>query len=377
MMTAKERMLAAMRNEEPDRVPASPDISNMVPARLTGKPFWDIYRHRDPPLWKAYLAAARRFKMDAWLIYAKLGGGRRNPDVERRNEIVFQNDEKIVQRNYVSTPDGDLWREVVYFRDQPSWISKRYVTDLPTDYPKLLHLAPDTTNLNDRNLKIMMEETGEDGAVGGSLSLPTLMFGAREGGIAKALRDYYQHHDLVMDLTRRDHERVVEIAKQMVEAEPDFIFIGNSGLWLMQGEKITREISLPTLKEVTKIASKNDIPTLLHCCGPERRLAEICARETKLDCINPVEQEPFGDCDLLELKNEIGDRLSIMGNLPTMTLMYRGTYREVVEESRRAIEAAGEGGGFILSTGDQCPRDTPDSNLEAMVDAAKRYGRYQ
>jgi uroporphyrinogen decarboxylase len=376
-MTAKERMLAAIRHEEPDRVPASPDISNMVPARLTGKPFWEIYMHRDPPLWKAYLSAARHFGIDGWLIYAKLGGGRRNPQVKRRSEIVSQTEEKIVRRDYVSTPDGDLWREVVYFRDQPPWASKRYVTDLPTDYPKLLHLGADTSDLNDHNLKLMMTETGDDGAVGGSLSVPTLMFGMREGGIAKALRDYYQHHDLVMDLIRRGQKRTVEYAKQLVEAGPDFIFIGNSGLWLMQGEKITREVSLPALKAVTRLASSKGIPTLLHCCGPERGLAEICARETKLDCINPVEPPPFGDCDLLELKETVGDRLSIMGNLPTMTLMYRGTPEDVVNESRRAIEAAGEGGGFILSTGDQCPRDTPEANLRAMVKVSRRYGRYR
>jgi len=34
------------------------------------------------------------------------------------------------------------------------------------------------------------------------------------------------------------------------------------------------------------------------------------------------------------------------------------------------------GGGSILSTGDQCGRDTPDENIPAMVDVAGDYGRY-
>ena len=34
------------------------------------------------------------------------------------------------------------------------------------------------------------------------------------------------------------------------------------------------------------------------------------------------------------------------------------------------------GGGSILSTGDQCGRDTPDENILAMVDVAGDYGRY-
>lgn len=42
-MTSKERILVAMQNKEADMVPVSPDISNMIPCKLTGKPFWDIY----------------------------------------------------------------------------------------------------------------------------------------------------------------------------------------------------------------------------------------------------------------------------------------------------------------------------------------------
>jgi len=56
-MTRKDRMLAALNNEQPDRVPDAPDISNMIPCRLTGKPFWDIYLYDDPPWWQAYINA--------------------------------------------------------------------------------------------------------------------------------------------------------------------------------------------------------------------------------------------------------------------------------------------------------------------------------
>lgn len=41
----------------PDCVPATPDFSNMIPARLTGKPCWDIYLYNDPPIREAYIAA--------------------------------------------------------------------------------------------------------------------------------------------------------------------------------------------------------------------------------------------------------------------------------------------------------------------------------
>ncbi len=49
-MTPRERMLIAMTNGRPDRVPVAPDISNMIPCRLTGKPFWEIYYFGEPSL---------------------------------------------------------------------------------------------------------------------------------------------------------------------------------------------------------------------------------------------------------------------------------------------------------------------------------------
>lgn len=54
-MTSRERMITAMRNQQPDMAPVAPDISNMIPCRLTGKPFWDIYLHKTrrsgKPMW--------------------------------------------------------------------------------------------------------------------------------------------------------------------------------------------------------------------------------------------------------------------------------------------------------------------------------------
>jgi uroporphyrinogen decarboxylase len=84
----------------------------------------------------------------------------------------------------------------------------------------------------------------------------------------------------------------------------------------------------------------------------------------------------MGDCDLADLKRNWGDRITLKGNLHTTDVMLRGTAEEVVRASRKAMDDAAEGGRFILSTGDQCGRDTPDENLHAMIETAREYGRY-
>ena len=84
----------------------------------------------------------------------------------------------------------------------------------------------------------------------------------------------------------------------------------------------------------------------------------------------------MGDCRLAELKQAYGDRIVLKGNLHTTEVMLRGTVADVMAASRKAIDDAAAGGRFILSTGDQCGRDTPDENLLAMVETARTYGRY-
>jgi len=84
----------------------------------------------------------------------------------------------------------------------------------------------------------------------------------------------------------------------------------------------------------------------------------------------------MGDCDLALLKREYGSRISLMGNLHTTEVMLRGTPETVMDAAKRAMDDAAEGGGFILSTGDQCGRDTPDENIMAMIELARTYGKY-
>ena len=81
--------------------------------------------------------------------------------------------------------------------------------------------------------------------------------------------------------------------------------------------------------------------------------------------------------DLAEAKRRWGDKLCLKGNLNTFHLMYQGTVEEVERAAKKAIDAAADGGGYILSTGDQCARDTPDENLFKLVEISKTYGRYQ
>ena len=60
-VSSQDRLLIVLHGGIPDCVPVAPDLSNMIPARLTGKPFWDLYLYNDPPIWAAYIEATKYF----------------------------------------------------------------------------------------------------------------------------------------------------------------------------------------------------------------------------------------------------------------------------------------------------------------------------
>lgn len=377
-MTSRERLLKCLAGEIPDCVPVDPDFSNMIPCRLTGKPFWDIYLYNDPPLWKAYVDCAKRFDIDSLvtayyidLFPAPPGSG---PGWEQF--IVFRNEERIVTQ-WSHTDDGKrIWRDTVdvyYIADPPTHNvdpSKIGLPSVPERFEPVEGGNPPDTG--PEAIARIIEAMGDQGLVGVTCA-GTLALGSPE-----AIYRYYdnpdQHEKWAEERLVRAEERFARILA--MDVQPDFVSVGGSGTLVYQNVEIFRKIAFPAVKRTIELATAAGLPTHVHSCGPERELVRIFAEETDLTVIDPLEIPPMGDCDLAELKRLYGHKIVLKGNLHTTQVMLRGSVQDVIHASRKAIDDAGGGGRFILSTGDQCGRDTPDENLEAMVETARTYGRY-
>ncbi|HIC89235.1 MAG TPA: hypothetical protein EYP04_07505, partial [Anaerolineae bacterium] len=82
------------------------------------------------------------------------------------------------------------------------------------------------------------------------------------------------------------------------------------------------------------------------------------------------------EIDIGEAKQRIGDRVCLIGNMHQLRTLLNGTPDEVEQECRKLIAKAGPGGGYILSASGCLSEGTPLKNIEAMVRAAEKYGRY-
>jgi uroporphyrinogen decarboxylase len=375
-MNSRERLLAVLHGEMPDSVPVCPDISNMVPARLTGKPFWEIYVYQDPPLWKAYIDAVKYFGIDGGFELYQFGDLFGDLDEEWNEVIVYRYDDgRFVTQGYC--PETGEWSKYVrvHTADNPPATNVRPaligLPEEPTTWEEIEGAVEWPTGLE--LWALIREEMGDHGIVGMPSGSSTVVLSGPD--------DIYAYYDDPEPFFEK-RDRMIERAEQrmariaQLEVKPDFLLCGGSGSLVWQSPAIFRKLALPVLKRVTELAYDLDIPTHVHSCGPESELVKMAAQETRLTVIDPLEVPPMGDCDLAELKRRYGDAIVLKGNLHTTRTMLHGTADDVVAASRHAIDDAAQGGGFILSTGDQCGRDTPDENLFAMVEAARTYGKY-
>jgi hypothetical protein len=76
--------------------------------------------------------------------------------------------------------------------------------------------------------------------------------------------------------------------------------------------------------------------------------------------------------DIFKAKEILGDHLCLMGDMPAQ-LLSLGTPDEVRAYAMRLIDVVGKGGGFILSTGCDCPIDAKPENVRAMLEVGKTY----
>ena len=79
--------------------------------------------------------------------------------------------------------------------------------------------------------------------------------------------------------------------------------------------------------------------------------------------------------DMRIAKDHARGKTTLLGNIDTNTLTY-GTPQDVEDACRVAIEVIGPDYGFILGPGCAMGPETPDDNIHALVESAKKYGVY-
>ena len=111
----------------------------------------------------------------------------------------------------------------------------------------------------------------------------------------------------------------------------------------------------------------------VHICGDIKKNIDDLI-ELGMDCIGPL--DPLGQMDPDKIREQVGDRASLMGGVDTLSFLNH-TPEQIEKEAVTCMMGAGRNGGYILSSGCAIPREFKKENLIALRTAADKYGVYK
>lgn len=123
----------------------------------------------------------------------------------------------------------------------------------------------------------------------------------------------------------------------------------------------------PRTAKFVELAHSHSAKFMFHSCGAIVPLIDDLI-EIGVDILDPLQAAAKG-MEPEVLQERFGDRICLHGGIDTQYLLPQGSPEEVAAEVRRRSEILGKGGGYILAPCHVLQLDVPTENVLAMRDA--------
>jgi uroporphyrinogen-III decarboxylase len=380
-MTSKQRLLTAIGHQEPDRVPVA-----------TRFHLWSVEQYGDYN-WLRILKLQEEFGYDPLIevnfngpgyIRAPFSGDYRDLDgVSVELHVENKGDFNQVSRVF-HTPAGDLTDRIDMphlrgrFGLSPSPAIREHLVKSIEDVEKIGFILADPVKMTGNNLREMVEMIGERGilevhpSVG--LSAPTM---SSVMGMENAMVAFYENRPLFDALLAVFSAYHLRVTKAALEAGAPLMFMswhdwGVSGGW---SPKIWRTAFKPLIHaDVELVHSYGALYTYFDNGAIMPLIPDL--KDIGVDIVSSLCPQPVGDVDLAKVKQLIGDKVTLNGNVDAIWVVQKGTPEQVREATRETIRIGAPGGGFLLGNSDCFFMDTPRENIQAFFNAAHEFGKY-
>lgn len=405
-MTSRERVLAALNHQEPDRVPL--DLGGTFVSSITVKALDRLRRHlglEQRPIkvtdcWQMLgeveMDLVERLQLDCLPV---------NPPVltmglrmeNYKPWTLMDGTEVLVPGEFtVDVDDRGGWlfpaggpyrcrmpRDGHYFDDIDSagW-------DMDWEPPSLESLRPQYSrpSVTDEELAWLQERAlplrrdTDKCLILGGWSYHGL---TQVGSLTNFLTLLAADPGYVKELFAMSTERALmnyELLWQALGDSVDVIAVSGLDFGTQRSEwfspEIFREVYVPALTaHFDWIHQHTTWKTFLHSCGSLARIVGDLA-DAGLDALNPVQTSAHG-MDPMWLKQTYGDRLTFWGGgVETQSTLPFGTPDQVRAEVRERIRIFAPGGGFVFNPIHNIQPDTPAENIVAAYEAALEFGQY-
>ena len=196
----------------------------------------------------------------------------------------------------------------------------------------------------------------------------TVAHGIRE--YSNILMDVYDSPDQLKELFGRISDIMAEAAARACEMDITALYVMDDIAYrqgLLMSLPMLDEFVFPFNRKPIDAARKAGIPVLMHSCGRVTDAVDSFV-EQGIRALNPLQPHLH---DLPAFKRKYHGKLAVYGALDNTYVIPDGTPEEVRAHVRETFEVLGEGGGLIFSTHD-IPLCTPRENVEAMVEEMER-----
>jgi len=184
------------------------------------------------------------------------------------------------------------------------------------------------------------------------------------------------HPDLVAELFRCVGETQLAVFRRIVEMDQiGAMWYGDDLAYAtgtMVRPEVLRRYLFPYLKEMGTLCRKKDLPFIIHSDGNLWAILPDLI-ECGFNALHPVEPKAM---DSRALKEHVGDRLCLLGNIEIGEVLTLGSPQEVEAEVRERIRTLAPGGGYAVGSSNTVAHYVQLENFRAMVRATRKYGRY-
>jgi len=336
-MTSRERVGAALRREEPDRVPYCEEyVSRPFAERLMGwgRPSSEAVNLEDNEFTvDEYRALAEAVGLDNMTfvlrapVYAEKHAGQDGVLFYGRGLIESAADLALVQ---LPDPRSDaLYADAEAFARQKGDYSAWFNTRIGI-FSTMLSMGLEAFSLALYDDRALIEQ----------------------------LLDTY------VDWIEVVAERACQLGFDVFISTDDFAF--NTATFF--SPQVFRELVVPRYR---RVARKITLPWVIHSDGD---ISPLLDDLVDLGVVATHPNEPAA-MDIRAVKRRYGDRLCILGNVD-LNLLSLGTPEEVDREVRDLVRDLGPGGGYIVTSGNSLTGYCSEANVLALSAAVRRYGRY-
>jgi MtaA/CmuA family methyltransferase len=332
-MNSRERFFALLEGRPVDRAPLMPITMMFAADRIKAKYLAYVTDYR--VLVEGQLRTAERFDLDYVSCIS---------DPARES--------------------ADLGARLCFFDDQPpAFVESEALVGEKTALAQLKMPDPLSGGRMLDRVKaaaLFKEKIGAEKIIEGWVEGPCAL-AADLRGINTLMLDFYDDPEFVHDLLAFVTEVAIVFARAQADAGVDLMGVGDAAASLI-GPAIFEEFILPYHLKLAGELHRMGLKTRLHICGNTARILKMRAG-LGYDINDIDSQVP------MELaRARMGPEAILLGNIPTVAVMERGTAEDVRRAAAECHRACGE--KYILSAGCEVPRTTPMENMDALTEYA-------